>query len=137
MKRLLLSLLLLFTSAAYAEKPIAPMHIDGATDQNAEQIIELILNTPDLVIIDARKQEEFAKGHIENAISLLDTKMTEAALAQYVPTKASPILFYCNGERCLRSTNASKKATSWGYTNVHWFRGGWVEWREKNLPVAK
>jgi rhodanese-related sulfurtransferase len=137
MKRLLLPLLLLCTGLAQADKPIAPQHIAGATDLGAEQLIALILVTPQLVIIDARKQEEFDKGHIENAISLLDTQMSEEALAAHAPDKATPLLFYCNGERCLRSTNAANKALAWGYTTVYWFRGGWVEWSEKNLPIAK
>jgi rhodanese-related sulfurtransferase len=137
MRKLLLSLLLLCSAVAQADKPIAPEHIAGATDLKAEQIIDLILNTPELVIIDARKEDEFAKGHIENAISLLDTEMSEETLAMHVPDKSTPILFYCNGERCLRSTNAANKALSWGYTKIYWFRGGWVEWREKNLPIDK
>lgn len=136
-KRLLLPLLLLFSVTAQADKPIAPEHIAGATDLKAEQIIDLILNTPELVIIDARKEDEFAKGHIESAISLLDTEMTAETLAAHIPDKATPILFYCNGERCLRSSNAANKALSWGYTNIYWFRGGWAEWREKNLPITK
>lgn len=137
MKNLLLPLLLLFSLSAQAEKPTAPEQIEGATNLSAEQVIDLILAQPELVIIDARKQEEFAKGHIENAISLLDTKMSEQALAQHVPNKANPVLFYCNGKRCMRSTNAANKALSWGYSKVYWFRGGWGEWREKQLPVSK
>lgn len=135
-RKLLFSLLLL-SGVALADKPTAPQQIDGTTKLNAEQVVELILNTPDLVIIDSRKQEEYAKGHIENAISLLDTTMDEELLAEFVSTKASPVLFYCNGERCIRSTNAVTKALSWGYSNIFWFRGGWVEWREQHLPVSK
>ena len=137
MKKFLLPLLLLFTVSAQAEKPTAPEHIEGATNLSAEQVIDLILNQPELVIIDARKQEEFAKGHIENAVSLLDTEMSEEALAQHVADKATAVLFYCNGKRCMRSTNAANKALSWGYSKVYWFRGGWGEWREKQLPVSK
>ena len=138
MKRFLVPLLLLlFTVSAQAEKPTAPEHIEGATNLSAERLIDLILNQPELVIIDARKQEEYAKGHIENAISLLDTAMSESALAQSVPTKETPVLFYCNGKRCMRSTNSANKALSWGYSKVYWFRGGWGEWREKQLPVSK
>ncbi|MCW8918818.1 MAG: rhodanese-like domain-containing protein [Gammaproteobacteria bacterium] len=137
MKRLLLPLLLLCSTVAQAEKPVAPLHIPGATALSAEQLVELVLATPELVIIDARKEEEFAKGHIENAISLPDTEMSTEVLAVHVAHKQTPLLFYCNGERCLRSTNAAKKALSWGYKSVYWFRGGWVEWREKNLPVEK
>ena len=137
MKNLLLPLLLLFSLSAQAEKPTAPEQIEGATNLSAEQVIDLILNQPELVIIDARKQEEYAKGHIENAVSLLDTRMSEEALAQHVPSTASAVLFYCNGKRCMRSTNAANKALSWGYSKVYWFRGGWGDWREKQLPVSK
>ena len=137
MKKFLLPLLLLFTVSAQAEKPTAPEQIEGATNLSAEQVIDLILAQPELVIIDARKQEEYAKGHIENAVSLLDTKMSEEALAQHVPSKQTAVLFYCNGKRCMRSTNAANKAIAWGYSRVYWFRGGWGEWREKQLPVSK
>lgn len=137
MNKLLLALLLLFSAVAHADKPIAPEQITGATNLTAEQVVELLLNTPDLVIIDARKDEEYAKGHIESAFSLLDTAMSKEALAQLVPSLETPVLFYCNGERCMRSTNAANKALAWGYRKVFWFRGGWVEWRDKQLPVAK
>lgn len=131
-------MLMLFTTVtAQAEKPTAPEEIEGATNLTAEQVVELILNTPELVIIDARKDEEYAKGHIEAAVSLLDTTMDQQSLAALATTKATPLLFYCNGERCMRSTNAARKALSWGYHKVYWFRGGWVEWRAKQLPVAK
>ncbi len=136
MRQLLFSLLLL-SGTALADKPTAPQQIEGTTKLSAEQVVELILTTPELVVIDSRKQEEYAKGHIENAISLLDTTMSEEALAELVPSKSSPVLFYCNGARCIRSTNAVTKALSWGYSNIFWFRGGWVEWREQQLPVAK
>lgn len=137
MRKLLFPLLLLWSVMAMAEKPTAPHEIDGAKNLTAEQVIELILNNQELVVIDARKQEEYSKGHIENAISLLDTGMTEKALAKHVSNKQTPVLFYCNGERCLRSTHAARKALRWGYTRVYWFRGGWVEWQKKNLPVSK
>ena len=88
------------------------------------------------VPIDVRTPEEFAEGHIEGAVSLLDTEMTEADLATIVPEKDTTILFYCNGVRCLRSTNAIAKAKQWGYTSLVWFRGGWKEWSDKRLPVV-
>lgn len=137
MPRILLYLMLCFCGAVQAEKPTAPETIAGASNLTAEQVVELILNTPELVIIDSRKDEEYAKGHIEGAVSLLNTTMSEDALAVLVESKETPILFYCNGIRCRRSTDATKKALSWGYRNVYWFRGGWVEWQQKKLPVAK
>lgn len=132
---LLLGLVLPFQ--VQADKPVAPEQIDGVTSVSAEATIKLILDTPALVVIDSRKAEEFANGHIEGAINLLDTAMTREQLAQHVNSHQTPLLFYCNGVRCLRSSHAVKKAKKWGYKTLYWFRGGWVEWREKQLPIAK
>lgn len=135
--QLLLIPLLLVALPVLAEKPLAPEQIPGAIRISAEQVVDLILSTPNLVVIDSRVMDEYAKGHIEGAISLLDTQMSEDILAEYVPDKATPLLFYCNGERCMRSGNACIKALAWGYSKVYWFRGGWKQWQAKELPVAR
>lgn len=134
-----LSILMLLAIALplRAERPYAPATVAGARNLSAEQVVELIQSTPQLVIIDARRSEEHAKGHIEGAISIIDTDLTAASLAAHAPARHQPILFYCNGIRCLRSSNAARKAVEWGYENVHWFRGGWAEWTEKELPITK
>lgn len=132
-----LTLSVLFSGSVSADKPIAPQSIDGTSRLSAEQAVALILNTPGLVIIDARRPEEFDRGHIENSISLLDNRMTRERLAQIAPDPNTPILVYCNGERCMRSTNASEKLVEWGYRHVYWFRGGWQEWVANGLPVSR
>lgn len=134
---LLLVFLFAWALPAAADKPVAPAEIAGAINISAEELVALITTMPQLVVIDSRRQEEFDKGHIEGAINLLDTNMTRASLISHVPRVDTPLLFYCNGERCLRSANAVKMAIEWGYGKVYWFRGGWVEWSDKNLPVAK
>ncbi|UCB55960.1 MAG: rhodanese-like domain-containing protein [Thiotrichales bacterium] len=117
-------------------KPVAPESIEGVIIVTAEEAVEKILENPDMPIIDSRKKTEYVKGHIEGAVSILNTEMTEQDLQRVVPSKDSAILFYCNGVRCLRSTDAIRKARSWGYTHLIWFRGGWKEWTEKHLPVV-
>ena len=117
-------------------KHFAPEEIDGAVIVTAEEAVELILETPGMPIIDSRKKTEYLKGHIEGSVSLLNTEMTEQDLLAVAPDKDAAILFYCNGVRCLRSTDAIGKARSWGYTNLIWFRGGWKEWTSKRLPVV-
>jgi len=57
-------------------------------------------------------------------------------LEKVAPDKSGPILFYCNGTRCKRSTDAIRKAQKWDYTNLIWFRGGWKEWTDKRLPAV-
>lgn len=117
------------------ERPFAPPSIPGAVTISAEEAAELILARPGLIVIDARMNDEYAKGHIEGSINLLNTSMRPEDLQVIAPDKMTSIMIYCNGERCLRSSDAVKKAMEWGYKNVYWFRGGWNEWIDKGLPV--
>jgi len=129
-------LLLLVNQLAMAEKPLAPESLDGITRVSAEDAVDLIVKTPNLIIVDSRKDIEYSKGHIQGSISLLDTNMTPDMLASHVPDKATPVLFYCNGERCLRSSRAAIRALEWGYERIYWFRGGWSEWVKKGMPIS-
>lgn len=137
----LLAFLALACSAAISfaanadERPFAPSSIPGAVNVTAEEVVELILSKPDLVIIDARMNSEYAKGHIEGAVNILNTSMRREDLEAAAPDRTAPIIVYCNGERCLRSSDAVGKAMEWDYRNIFWFRGGWREWTEKGLPV--
>jgi rhodanese-related sulfurtransferase len=131
-----LSLLLLFSTSLFAaEKPYAPETMPGVVIVSAEEVVELTLSRPELVIIDSRKKTEYTKGHIEGAVNLLNTSMRREDMEALCPDKTGAVVFYCNGIRCLRSSDALQKAVSWGYRNVFWFRGGWKEWTDKRLPV--
>ena len=137
MKILTLLLSVTFATALIAgEKPYAPEKMPGTTIVSAEEVIEMILAKPDLVVIDSRKKTEYIKGHIEGAINILNTELGLEELEFIAPDRTTMLLFYCNGLRCLRSSDSLTKALGWGYTNLFWFRGGWKEWTEKRLPVV-
>jgi rhodanese-related sulfurtransferase len=121
-------------SIGYAATPDT---IPGTTKVTAEGVIDALDKHADLVIIDARKASDRAQGYIEGSVGLPDTDTTKKSLAQAVPGKNHPVLFYCNGPSCGRSVKSAKNAVAWGYTNIYWFRGGWEEWTEKGLPVTK
>jgi len=118
------------------QKPFAPESIQGVTIVTAEQVIDMILANPDLIIIDSRKKTEYQKGHIEGAINILNTRLEQEDLEQIAPDKSTEMLFYCNGIRCIRSSDSIHKVQDWGYTNLIWFRGGWKEWMEKRFPIV-
>ena len=86
----------------------------GAVIVSAEEVVELILSRPELVIIDSRKKSEYTKGHIEGAVNLLNTAMRREDMASLCPDKTTPIVFYCNGIRCLRSSDAIQKGHGLG-----------------------
>jgi rhodanese-related sulfurtransferase len=131
----LMGCLLMALPLQATDKPRAPDNIRGAVMVSAEELIKLVFSNPDLVLIDSRKKTEYLKGHIEGAVNILNTHMTPDDLTRLAPDKSAAILFYCNGERCLRSSDAAGKAIEWGYRNVFWFRGGWQEWTQKKFPI--
>src|SRR5215218_11495126 len=94
--RLITALALTFGCADAAFAGEAPLHITGATTVNADRLIHLVQSNSDLVIIDNRTIADYEAGHIEGALHLLDTDMTEeVVLARLVKSKNAPVLFYC------------------------------------------
>ena len=91
------------------------------TAQEAKRIMD---TETDYVIIDARTEEEFAAGHIENAILIPEYEIAERAEKE-LPNKDALILVYCRSGR--RSKIASEELAKLGYTNVKEF-GGIIDW---------
>ena len=115
----------------------APREIKGATTLGSDGVVDLILKTPGVVIIDARREADFDDGHIEGAINIPDTDLTsEAVLAQAVRSKSTPVLFYCNGFKCGRAAHATTRAIQWNYANVFYFAAGMEEWKANRLPLV-
>jgi len=133
---LLLGLLASSVAGASQEEEIVT-HIPGVNKVDAEGVIELAGRLPDLLIIDSRIVSDRAQGYIEGSHSLPDIDTDCASLAEIIPDKEHPTLFYCNGPKCGRSAKAVQIAKQCGYTNLHWFFGGFEEWQEKNYPYIK
>ena len=90
----------------------------------AEQAKSIMDTEMDYVVIDARTEEEFAEGHIENAILIPEYEIAERAEKE-LPDKEQLILVYCRSGR--RSKIASEELVKLGYTNVKEF-GGIIDW---------
>ena len=91
------------------------------TAKEAKTIME---TQQDYIIIDARTDEEFAEGHIENAILIPEYEIANRAEKE-LPKKDALILVYCRSGR--RSKIASEELVKLGYTNVKEF-GGIIDW---------
>ena len=91
----------------------------------AEQAKTIMDTEKDYVIIDARTEEEFAEGHIENAILIPEYEIASRAEKE-LPDKEQLILVYCRSGR--RSKIASEELVKLGYTNVKEF-GGIIDWQ--------
>lgn len=76
--------------------------------------------TEDAVILDVRTEEEFAQGHIPNALLLPQAEISEKA-EQMLDDKEQTILIYCRTGN--RSGTAAKQLIEMGYQNVYDFGG--------------
>jgi len=46
------------------------------------------------------------------------------------------VVFYCFAD-CWMGWNATKRAASWGFTRLYWYRDGIDGWEAAKLPVAE
>ena len=98
---------------------------DTAYEQITPEQAKTLMDTEsEYVIIDARTAEEFAEGHIANAVLIPEYKIAARA-EQELPDKDTLILVYCRSGR--RSKIASEELVKLGYTNVKEF-GGIIDW---------
>ena len=82
----------------------------------AEQAKTIMDTEKDYVIIDARTEEEFAEGHIENAILVPEYEIVNRAERE-LPDKEQLILVYCRSGR--RSKIASDELVKLGVVLAH------------------
>lgn len=99
-----------------------PATYEQITPEEAKILMD---NESDYVILDVRTEEEFAEGHIENAVLIPDYEI-ESKAELLLTDKNQMILVYCRSGR--RSKLASEKLVSLGYTNVKEF-GGIIDWK--------
>ena len=118
---MLLISLSLFGLTACGDKTENPPTYEQITAEQAKTIMD---TEKDYVIIDARTEEEFAEGHIDNAILIPEYEIAERAEKE-LPDKEQLILVYCRSGR--RSKIASEELVKLGYTNVKEF-GGIIDW---------
>ncbi len=90
----------------------------------AKEAKEIMETEQEYIIIDARTEEEFAEGHIENAILIPEYEIANRAEKE-LPDKSALILVYCRSGR--RSKIASQELVNLGYSNVKEF-GGIINW---------
>lgn len=132
--KLVLVLSLVFLSPVAISSHEVPKQIDGAKVISAEKLFDEVAEHSDLLIIDARHKGDRNQGYIEGSVSLPDTDTDCQSLAKIIPAYENPVMFYCNGVMCERSSNAIHKATSCGYKKIYWLRGGFNEWKAKGFP---
>jgi rhodanese-related sulfurtransferase len=83
-------------------------------------------------VIDVRDSEDWAAGHIPDAIHLPRGKL-ELDIEQAIPDPSAQIVLYCGGGS--RSALATESLQKMGYQNAKSLSGGFRAWRQADLPI--
>ncbi len=89
-----------------------------------DEAIEIMNSQQGYIILDVRRPDEFASGHIPGAINVPNESIGEKPIPE-LPDKSQLILVYCRSGN--RSKQASAKLVAMGYTNIVEF-GGILDW---------
>jgi rhodanese-related sulfurtransferase len=85
-------------------------------------------------VLDIRKPEEFAAGHVNGAKHLDSDKILNAG-ETHKRFKEKPVVVICDSGSLAAA--AVRQLERQGFTKAFTLRGGFSGWREENLPVAK
>ena len=102
----------------------------GENDATYRQItmseaVEMMASESDYIILDVRRPDEFAAGHIPNAVNIPNESIGADEIDE-LPDKDRLILVYCRSGN--RSKQASEKLVRLGYTNIVEC-GGILDWK--------
>ncbi|HXP69467.1 MAG TPA: rhodanese-like domain-containing protein [Candidatus Dormibacteraeota bacterium] len=87
-----------------------------------------------MIIIDTREDNEWARGHIPNAVHL-GKGVIERDIEKAIPDKDTTLVLYCGGG--YRSALAADNLQKMGYRNVISMDGGWRGWTEAGFPTIR
>ena len=100
-------------------------HVNSYRQISMDEAVEMMKKESGYIILDVRRPDEYAEGHIPGAINLPNEDIGTAEIPE-LPDKAQLILVYCRSGR--RSKEASEKLVKLGYTNIVEF-GGILDWK--------
>ena len=90
-----------------------------------DEAVTMMAEETNYIILDVRRADEYAEGHIPGAINVANESIGTAEIPE-LPDKSQLILVYCRSGR--RSKEAAEKLVNLGYTNVVEF-GGILDWK--------
>ena len=86
------------------------------------------------LVLDIRKPEEFAAGHVNGAKQLDSEKILNAG-ETHKRFKDKPVVVICDSGSLAAA--AVRQLTRQGFTKAFTLRGGLAAWRAENLPLAR
>jgi hydroxyacylglutathione hydrolase len=108
--------------------------IDLIINVEADELAMDIPHDDHLIVVDVRKETEFADGHVKDAVNLPLGEMTDPGLmANIEPT--DNLYVHCAGG--YRSVIASSLLKRQGFHNLRNVVGGFAKMKEENIKIVK
>lgn len=140
MKGLMVAILLALgvcgTSFAAEETPTS---LEGVRVVTATEIRPMVEQAT-VSIYDFRKKASYVEGHVPGAMSgapYYNERETTLDTSFLPADRSQRIVFYSHGSTGWKSYYAAMQAVEAGYSNVLWMRGGYAEWEDSGLPIAR
>jgi len=103
--------------------------------QISSQDLTFLMNREQGVALDIRSEKDFNSGHILDAVSLSNEKITKNGFVSLEKHKDNPIIVVCSaGISAVKIANDLYKA---GFARVSVLKGGMGAWTGAGLPVTK
>lgn len=120
MKKTMLLMCMIFSLFCCAQKPkfesFAPAEFEKRLKEDAS-----------IQLVDVRRPDEFAAGHIDRAVLINVQDSTFMAKADSLLDKSKPVAVYCRSGK--RSKDAATKLAKEGY-QVYELDSGYLGWQE-------
>lgn len=105
----------------------------GGAGISTQKLVDLV-NREEAVVVDLRDKKEFDQGHLVGSLNVpyasIETRVDE--LTRY---KERPLVLICRmGQHAGTAGTILRKK---GFANVSRLNGGFMEWRNQNLPVVR
>lgn len=103
-------------------------------ETNVREVKRRIDSGEKFVLVDVREDNEWAMGHLPNAVHL-GKGVIERDIEQRIPDTGAKVILYCGGG--FRSALVADNLQKMGYSNVESMDGGWRGWLDAGLPTAR
>ena len=93
-----------------------------------------MMNHEKAVVLDIRDEQDFANGHILNAVNIPMAKLADQddALTGY---RDRPVIFTCR--QGIESVRAARAARQKGLEKIYCLKGGVQAWKNANMPLMR
>lgn len=130
MRRSLITAILLIATAvtptAQAVRNVPRISIDE---------LKRLLDAGTVLVIDVRRPDEYAAGHIPGAVNLDYTQVP--AHGSRFTGESRTIVTYCACSNEMTAARAAVDLAAAGVTGAKALKGGWDEWKARGEPVEK